>query len=76
VYSYLTKCKFLHFSQAILIKLVVIETELSECKHFYTDLKDSRNLYGDDLLLNGNAPNAGEIMTMPHLAATLKVSYK
>jgi len=45
-------------------------------KHFYTDLKDPRNLHGDDMLLNGNAPKAGEMMTMPHLAATLKVSYK
>ena len=40
----------------------------------YPDLKASHNLYGRDLLLNGKAPQAGEVMTMPQLAETFKVS--
>ena len=39
-----------------------------------TDLKASNNVYGRDLLLNDKAPQAGEVMTMPLLAETLKVS--
>ncbi|XP_006820927.1 glutathione hydrolase-like YwrD proenzyme, partial [Saccoglossus kowalevskii] len=35
-------------------------------------LKDPKNIYGGDMLLNGKAPRVGEIMKMPLLANTFK----
>lgn len=37
-------------------------------------LKNPRNKHGSDLLLNGEAPRAGDIMKMPLLASTFEVS--
>ena len=37
-------------------------------------LQAPSNTHGRDLLLGGRAPRAGEIMRMPHLASTLRVS--
>lgn len=38
------------------------------------ELRDPGNPHGQDMLLGGGqAPKAGDIMTMPHLAATFKV---
>ena len=37
-------------------------------------LKDPENRHGSDLLLNGQAPRAGDVMTMPLLASTFEVS--
>lgn len=36
-------------------------------------LRDPSNPHGQDMLLSGQAPRAGDIMTMPQLAATFKV---
>ena len=38
------------------------------------DLMNPKNLYGKDMLLNNRAPRTGEIMRMPILAKTFKVS--
>ena len=37
-------------------------------------LLDPTNPHGRDFLLEGKAPKAGDIMKMPHLAETFKVS--
>ena len=37
------------------------------------ELRDPGNPHGHDMLLNGQAPKAGDIMTMPQLAATFRV---
>lgn len=37
-------------------------------------LKNPRNKHGSDLLLNGEAPRAGDVMKMPLLASTFEVS--
>lgn len=36
-------------------------------------LTDPKNRYGGQMLLNGRAPKAGEIMKMPDLARTFRV---
>ena len=36
---------------------------------------DLDNKHGGDMLLEGRAPKAGEIMRMPHLANTFRVSF-
>ncbi len=45
--------------------------------HFWSngspDLLKPSNRHGGDMLLNGHAPKAGEIMRMPHLANTFRV---
>lgn len=38
------------------------------------DLQAPANIHGKDLLLDGKAPRTGEIMKMPHLANTFRVS--
>ena len=38
-------------------------------------LKQSDNVHGTDLLIDGRAPRHGEIMKMPKLAQTFKVCY-
>lgn len=38
------------------------------------DLTDIGNTHGKDMLLDGQAPKAGEVMRMPLLAKTFKVS--
>lgn len=40
------------------------------------ELRDPSNPHGQDMLLNGRAPVAGDIITMPHLATTLKVTWE
>ena len=40
------------------------------------DLYSPGNTHGQDLLLGGRAPRAGEIMKMPQLAKTFKVKNK
>ena len=37
-------------------------------------LQDERNKHGGDMLLNGRAPRPGEMMKLPLLANTFKVS--
>ena len=38
-------------------------------------LTDENNKHGGDMLLMGRSPEHGEIMQMPHLARTFKVSF-
>ena len=33
------------------------------------------NKHGCDMLLNGHPPKAGDVMVMPHLAATFEVTF-
>jgi len=37
-------------------------------------LQDPKNVHGRDLLIKGRAPRHGEIMRMPHLAQTMRVT--
>ena len=39
------------------------------------ELLDPSNAHGGDMLLEGKPPKAGEIMKMPHLAATFRVGF-
>ena len=39
------------------------------------ELRDHGNPHGQDMLLEGKAPKAGEIIKMPHLATTFKVRW-
>ncbi len=38
------------------------------------ELMDASNAHGGDMLLEGKPPKEGEIMRMPHLARTFRVS--
>jgi len=42
-------------------------------KEGIASLINPANKHGSDMLLDGKAPNAGDVMKMPHLATTFEV---
>lgn len=42
--------------------------------HWERGTSDLQTTHGGDLLLGGRAPRAGDLMKMPHLASTFRVS--